>query len=84
MYFSLFLTERKKPRIYSCGKLPTPGLYIPEIGQEAFGPLDGDLRVRHFRHIVASVTVVWKEESSNLLDFTETLFMYLHKSRLPR
>lgn len=38
VYFSP-LTEREKPWIYGCGKLPAPGLYIPEIVQ-TFGPLD--------------------------------------------
>lgn len=62
MCFNL-LTEREKPQIYGCGKLPTPGLDIPEIVQ-TFGLLDDGFGVHHFRHILASVSVAQKESLS--------------------
>lgn len=57
VYFSLFLKEGKKPMTYDCEKLPTPGLYIPEISQETFDHSDDGFRIHHFRHMVHLVAV---------------------------
>lgn len=68
--------------IYDCEKLPAPGLYIPEIVQEMFGPSDDGFRMRHFRHAVRSVAGARRGESSGPVGLAVTLFMYLNKRRL--